>query len=201
MVNLLISFYEDSNIVRQKELSEALQLNLENRLIDRIFLVSEQTSISIVDKKIEIVRVDIRPTYNDFFRLTHKYSNDINIIANSDIWFDEENIQKLKDYRWRHREVFALTRWTTKNEFYGHPFSQDCWIINGRIETLEQANFSLGKPGCDGKISYLLSNSGYQVRNPSLSIKSYHNHFSEIRKYTTQDTLPKPYKNLTPTLL
>lgn len=204
-VNLFISYYIERNVVRQKELSNALLFNVQNKFIDNVFLVSEHIVKYVKGGKIIKYPVKNRPSYNDFFKLTEQYPDDINIIANSDIYFDEKGIELLIKYSWKEKEIFALTRWESPVKFYGYDFSQDCWIKKGKIDKIEGGIINLGVPGCDGKIAYLLSEAGYEVRNPSLSIKAYHNHKSEIRNYIVsnivKNVIPKPYKAIKPTIL
>ena len=85
--------------------------------------------------------------------------------------------------------------------FHNRRDSQDCWIVKGRFKDIPQANFTLGKKGCDNKIAYLLSKY-YDVINPSQSIRTFHLHLTNIRNYaphgTSEDLVPPPYKFLVP---
>ena len=74
-----------------------LKKNLENEYIDHIFILAESgeniTTEPMLENyldKVSYHRTDKRPTYNDFFAMINIVSepNDINIIANSDIFFD-----------------------------------------------------------------------------------------------------------------
>jgi hypothetical protein len=199
-VNLFISHYTDNNPARQRELSNTLISNIRNELIDRVVLISESFIETEKEGKIIKYPQSKRPTYNDFFELTKQFQNDINIISNSDIIFTKEAITLLKRHNWRQNEMFALTRWENSRHFYGHDFSQDCWIKKGRIDMIQGADFCLGIPGCDGRIAHLLSKH-YVLRNPSLTIKIFHNHTSNLRNYSGLSTLPKPFLCIKPTRL
>jgi len=62
--------------------------------------------------------------------------------------------------------------------------SQDVWIFNNKINKSINADFSLGVLGCDNRLSFLLNESGYNVTNPSKTIRCIHRHNSNIRNYT-----------------
>ena len=89
MVNLYTSFYQDKDAKRQKELLYCLNKNIENPLIDNIFLIVEGEVKLPKSDKLVIVNAN-RPTYRNFFDLvndTVTSVNDISIIANTDIYF------------------------------------------------------------------------------------------------------------------
>jgi hypothetical protein len=91
-------------------------------------------------------------------------------------------------------------------EFWNHADSQDVWIFNGPVEKGVDANFLLGHPGCDNALAYKLEFSGYEVLNPSLTLKTYHQHLVMVRNYLNQKGeqkekgIPPPYKILVPTI-
>jgi len=67
---------------------------------------------------------------------------------------------------------------------------------------IEGADFTLGIAGCDNKIAHLL-NKHYTLKNPSLSIKTYHLHNTNIRNYINfshVERLPPPYFTIKPSL-
>lgn len=58
---------------------------------------------------------------------------------------------------------------------------------------------------CDNSIAHLLSVAGYEVKNPSRTLKTFHFHITNIRNYTNIsgqaiNVIPPPYKLLPPTL-
>lgn len=172
---------------------------------------------------------DKRPTYNDYFAITTKLFNgktNINIIANLDIIINPEELVQQKgadirnvvsDYIMNEKTCLALTRWDVKTDnvfntnnhidsstFFDRDDSQDTWIFMGGVPQISGADFTLGIAGCDNKISYLLEASGYNVINPSRTIKTYHLHLTNIRNYTdivghATERLQPPYKLLQPT--
>ena len=195
MINLFINYFEHGNPDRKKELEYCLEMNKANKLIDNIIVVNRGE----------------RATYGDFFRAMADYGNDVNIIANTDIYFDKtikeaEVIQK--------NDCYALTRWENYagkvisfNARHGRPgyvqpsppqWSQDAWIfrgsirpesfdnviaVNGTNRKNEEIPFCLGIPGCDNKIAAMLREKGYNVINPSLTIRAIHLHKNSSRSY------------------
>lgn len=188
MINLFINPYK--NNLRQSEFDLCLSKNNENRYIDNIYLVRDGE----------------RATIQDFFDVMSRHPNDVNIIANLDIYFDDtirlaERIGK--------NQCYALTRWEdvkgkviSFSDQHGKPsppeWSQDAWIFRGSVSQRNfqivtalhkhsgssvSIPFTLGVPGCDNKLAAMLKNFNYAVTNPSLSIKAIHLHESELRTY------------------
>lgn len=189
MINLFVNYYQDKDPERQKELDVCLKKNLENKLLN-VVVIDSQT----------------RMTYNDYFKLINNYSSfeDINIISNSDIYFDETiertNILNAK-------QCFALTRWNFNQDgtstYFNCSDSQDCWIFRGKIADVE-GSFFLGYRGCDNRIAYEFQRAGWNISNPSLTIISYHLHLSDVRNYSLTDNeflIPGPYLQLYPSSL
>src|ERR1017187_6700457 len=103
-VNLLIGLYVDKHRSRQHELEYCLRQNLKNSSIDKVVAVFDKQSdmnyyrALLPEGQISYVLVDNRPTFGSFFKLiNYRYPDDINIIANSDIYFDQ-TLQLVKDY-------------------------------------------------------------------------------------------------------
>lgn len=189
MINLFINYFEHSNTDRKKELEYCFEKNKKNELIDNIIVVNR----------------DERSTYGDFFRAMESYPDAVNIIANSDIYFDKtiELANKIGK-----NNCYALTRWELHegvvmsfNQRHGRPsppqWSQDAWIFRGSIKPENFDNviavnsrnqsvsipFQLGIPGCDNKMAALLREKGFTVTNPSLSIRVIHFHKNSSRSY------------------
>ncbi len=178
MIRLFYNYYEDKNPVRKREIDFCLQRNLNNKLITTVIIESAS-----------------KPTYEFFFEQINKITgpDDINIICNSDIFFDEtiSLVSGIKD-----KQLYALSRWNWFNDnyvvFFDRPDSQDTWIVKGKVEGVF-GNFTLGIRGCDNRIAYEFNKAGYGVTNPSKSIRSYHVHNSGVRNYTMADVVPEPY--------
>ena len=138
-----------------------------------------------------------RPTYRDLFSLCAEDA--INIVANSDIYFDDTI--RLCD-KMQPNDCYALTRYE-RGKLWGRPWwSQDVWIFKGSVKDrlLKQpVDFRLGVAGCDNRIAYEIWEAGYAITNPCLSIKTYHKHESKFRTYDREkEKIPGPYKLLRP---
>lgn len=177
--NLFFNFYKDN--ARQHEIDYCLKQN--EKVFDRVVIVQG------------------RPTFSQLFELTKQYPNDINCFCNSDIFFTEiESLKSIKE-----NECYALARWDLKGNmpyFINRVDSQDAWVFKGVVNNVE-ANFTMGKWGCDNRLAYEIQKAGYKVTNPSLSIKTIHVHAIDNRnhKRTEQNTIPPPYLTIKPSFL
>jgi hypothetical protein len=181
-VNLFVNYFEHPDPERQQEIDYCLQQNKANEYIDTVTLL------------------DGRPSFNDFFDCMEE--NAINIIANSDIYFDEtiklvENIRK--------DQAYCLTRWElvegklksfkTRNRGMKPMHSQDVWIFRGKPKKIPE-NIHLGIPGCDNKIAWHLQRQ-YRLKNPSSQIRAIHVHAERRRNYNPHNGVERyhpPYK-------
>lgn len=179
-MNLFINTYTDKNEERNNELIKCLELNKLN------------------NPSFHTYELQGRSTFKDFFNCINSVTSptDINIIINSDIYLPEGFNVNLSA-----NDCYALSRWDIQPDgsaiHYNNPSSQDTWIFRGAIKMVENCNFVLGVPGCDNKIAYQLQQAGYRVTNPSLSIKTYHLHLSNVRRLEKRGgkifRLPRPY--------
>lgn len=185
-IRLFYNHYVDDNPERYKEIEYCYNKNKENKLFDLIIVESKSN-----------------PTFDLFFQKINDVSgpNDINIICNSDIFLDD-TISLSRSIN--HKEIYALTCWEYRDQnniiFKNSKNSQDTWIFRGKIENVN-GNFPLGKPGCEGRIAYEFHKGKYKLFNPSMSIKTYHFHNSNIRRYSPKDQVPGPHIFITPTIL
>jgi len=202
MICLFQNYYTDKDKDRNNELRVCLQKNINNPLIDKIYLLSEE-SIFINNKKIIKVPANKRPTYSDFFNYINSIvlSSDISIISNSDIYFDS-TLSLLTPFS--DNTCYALCRWDG-DTFYNHSDSQDAWIFKGKIKDIKDLDFGLGIAGCDNAIAYKIEQAGYNILNPSKSIRAIHLHNTEVRNYIQNGKvikrIPPPYKQIAPTEL
>lgn len=204
MLRLFTSFYNEKIIERKQELVECLINNSQNGFIDEIIvLIEPDASIPIQHEKIRYIQSQ-RPTFKKFFDTVNDLvsSNDISIISNSDIFFDE-TVQHL--LKLRMLDCFAVSRWEVdENKQKGDLVqrrgdSQDFLVFKGKIKPIEFCDFPLGKLGCDNRICYEIKQAGYNIYNPALTIKGWHLHSSNVRNYNpferTDDTVvPPPYQ-------
>jgi len=213
MIRLFVNYYQDPNPERQKELEECISKNIANPLLDKIYLITDakvlyQAARNSTDK-LYIMQYDGRPTYSFLFNLANEHSTpgDIIIIANIDIFFGERALMLVQNYLGR-MTCFALSRWEKSGDgvYYllDRPDSQDSWLFRCPIATIANAEFTMGKPGCDNAIAQRIEAAGYSIFNPSHHIQSFHVHDSGIRYYNSYDPIQvvdEPYKLLPPTTL
>ena len=141
-----------------------------------------------------------RPTFTEMFRMCKP--DMINVIANSDIYFDDTIREPIGA-----NEVRALSRWDIQADgsakLWDHQDSQDAWIVYGGPHEVD-APFTMGTPGCDNKLLWILREAGWRVTNPSKTIKAYHLHLVDFRSYLSGESgkarggaklyrLPPPY--------
>jgi hypothetical protein len=191
MINLFINHYQCGDKKRQIELDYCKESNENNPLIDRI------------------INFPNRITYNNFFTETKNYPNDVNILANTDIYFNHtlENVNQIKS-----NECYAITRSElegdevvtfdqkhTYNKEAQARHSQDVWVFRGYVQNV-YGNFNLGIPGCDNRIAYEISRA-YKVINPCYEIQCIHKHEEKTRSYNLPQgvtVVGMPYKFVEP---
>lgn len=171
MINLFVNPFEHKNPARVKEFHECQHRNKSNKYIDRI--------------------IEIRPnenaTYQDFLDAMRDYPNDVNVMSNYDIYFDD-SIRALTGIK--PMTAYAITRHEVNTgEIFTHNSprdswnSQDVWVFPGapvdNMKFVRQSAwwpFPLGIGGCDNHFAWLLNRVGYQVINPAYSVKCWHIH-------------------------
>lgn len=228
-INLYINYYVDTHHHRKQEISYCTVRNINNPQIDNAYVLIDDKHIQhfkdllqrsikegilkseCVDK-VTIISCNVRPTYNDYFVISKKYSqaNDISVLANTDIFFDEISLIKLKDFHWRENYCMALCRYDIidkdyNSKFFDRPDSQDVWVVKGSFPIMPEVDYGLGRAGCDNKVAYAFSQR-MKVINPSLEILTFHLHLTEVRHYISKhgqviDPLPPPYLQIQPTML
>lgn len=192
MFNLVIPYYNSNNKDRQLELDTCLIKNANNPNIKKIYLMTdniyELDFINIdVKNKIKQILVDDdnkkRMSFSYIFNFTNKYlKNEKCIVANTDIYFDN-SLSLLLNYN-LDKTFISLTKYEIKNSIPQLSIGWDSWIFQSPINLdLDIINFKFGIPLCDNRLMAEAINSGYNVINPSLTIKSYHLHESNYRTY------------------
>ena len=206
-IHLYTTFYTEKKDSRRQELLTCLQYNLNNDAITTITIFNEGGDLSdFKHAKLNAVSIGQRPTYQEFITHinSHTSADDIHILANTDIYFDQ-NIIVLKEVMFHH-DCYALSRWDTtegrKPLLYNHNGSQDAWIFKGPIKKTLNADFPLGVPRCDNRFMFEIKNAGYKLKNPAFSIKAFHLHEGQRELvYTENDNIykiSKPYLYLYP---
>ncbi len=202
MITLFTTFYIPCQPQRLVEYINCLRINLSNPSIEKIKVLLEtkkshsDTNLSFLEEikheKLEIIQIDQRPVYSDFFTIANQIgSSKVIAICNADIYFDETSKIEVaetisSDSFWtisRYNED-EENKWTlTERADIG---SHDCWVFRTPIRSF-QSNYHLGILGCDQIIAQRAVEAGLMVSNPCLSIVLRHLHRSEVRN----DTLNK----------
>ena len=205
MIHLFTCWYDAGNPVRQTELEECLRRNLANQHIKQVVLWKDSGSVPVRESKLLVCEKTRQPTFDDLFALANTIcaGNDIAVIANTDIWFDDTvalagNIGSNDCYALlRREEDCKLLSW----EGVPREDSQDAWIFRAPI-SLVNADFSPGRPSCDNALAYRFWKHGYDCSNPARSIHIHHLHASGLRNYNSENhRVPRPWLHLAPTVL
>lgn len=202
---LLMEYFQPKNYLRFSEYLYALHENLKNNLIDKIVLfISDNSELAYTSSKFQIVHLEQRPTYQTFFDYCNQnFSNQICIVSNSDIIFDE-SLQKIKE-DYLTSTVYALSRYELQEDYTIQarpevqlPTSQDAWVFKTPFN-VKDANYNLGHKTCDLKIAYVISSFGYKVKNPCKDIILKHAHRINYRTYNNNTGYPHPLLSTPPT--
>lgn len=215
---LVTQFYKHTNKRRYGEIKSCLVNNLLCPYIDKIVLINEKDYSDEYNKlfcnteKILQVVTGNRLLYSDFLVYVRDVipNNVYVILSNADMYFDD-TITEL----WKidmNNKMLCLLRWNV--DIHGHSTlfgpradSQDSWIclsntIKSKNIDYSLFNYHLGMPGCDNAFAGHILKHKILISNPSMSIKSYHLHNSNIRNYNTSSTIKaNVYINLAPTYI
>jgi hypothetical protein len=207
---LITSYYIPSNQERLNEINFSLQKNVDNEQIKKIVLLNNNIFdlAHINDPYNKITQIIIsnnfnyRPKFSHFIRhINENYKNEICIIANSDIYFNDTlnkiNISNITN------KVLSLLRYDLKKDNtieifrkfdthkkdirYGHPRddAQDSWIFLSPLNIpYDSINLMFGTPGCDNMFANAVYEAGLIITNPCYDIITIHVHESNYRTYT-----------------
>ena len=206
-MNLIIEYFNSRNHMRNGEYLYCLHQNLANELIDNVYLFMEDDAeLNFNSSKIHRMVRENRPTYKDLFDFCNQELEDqICVVANADIIFDD-TLRFFKSLDMS-KQFYALSRWeiSTKDgknweiEPYDNSASQDSWIFKTPISTSDSMNYTMGKPGCDNKITYHMRELEYTCRNPGKKVVTIHFHPTNFRTYDIRtDRVPGPYLLIAP---
>jgi len=183
--------------LRSKELEQSLCNNLDSPFIEKIHLfvddndaVQRLNEISNHSDKIVIIEIGKKPKYSDFFNyILHHLKNNICMIANSDIYLHEIDINIIANLQ-KNKIAYALTRYEYD---MSHPLinsycgSHDAYIFNSKFidESIinEHTDFYQNFPGIETHIIKTLCNVGFNVYNPCKQIKIVHLHKTDLRQH------------------
>jgi hypothetical protein len=226
-MNLITTYYISENIDRQNELKKCLIKNIQNKYIQKIYLLNSEIYdldfIMSVDIYNKVTQIQI---YEDSDNMSEsknilKYSDAIDfinknlggslcILANSDIYFNE-TLSKIS-YESMHGKFYALLRYDEeingkKTIFKRHDIprddSQDAWIFNSPLQiNLMYLDFRFGTLGCDSIFANAVhDNTFLKVSNPAYDIITTHVHQTQFRTYNCDDRIHGKYALIKPTNL
>lgn len=211
---LIQQYYKPREAVRAVEIDKCLKKNLENPLIDKVYLLSESANYKLPksDKLVLIVKKE-RITYANCIELIQKQIGKGHLVAfaNADIYLDLSWVNL-----WStdiHDTLLALLRWEEEGsndqpELYGpRSDSQDVWVIHSdsvleRVWPAQLAPFQIpfGIAGCDNAILVEFLRMKFKIVNPAMSLRTIHVHKSQIRTYDPKDIVDRSvYMHVEPT--
>lgn len=192
-LSLFLPFYTPRDKERALELRTCLKKNLNCGVLDRIYLLQDDdTILPFKDERLIVLHMAQRPTYLDWVQRSRQLCPDhISILANSDIYFQDDITKLRKTFAAQPNSFVALSRYDQLDGSlvpHANPhWSQDTWaFLPGRplpngMEA--QLDIPLGTPRCDNKIAYVFSINGFDVINPFEQITSVHLHETGLRYY------------------
>jgi hypothetical protein len=203
---LFTTAYPEENERRRSEYKQCLELNLANESIDEICILCEGDDEWLPkNEKIKIRRIFNRPSYQNYFDWISELTTgaDISIIANSDIYFDQQ-LSLFSYWKIPSECVLVLARWdvtqSDKPTLVDRNDSQDAWVFKGPLRNV-QADFPVGIPRCDNRFLHELKKAGYEVINPAFSVRAYHLHAGTRPEYQNENLehfVEPPYAYLWP---
>ena len=205
---LITTYYLSDNLERQKEIDRCLFININNKHIKKIYLLTNQKyDKSIVNNK-KIIQVIVsedenyKLKYNDAIRFINDNLKDkICILSNSDIYFDNSLSKITKDII--QNNFFGILRYDEDIDgnkkiftFFDEPRSdsQDCWIFQSPLKVdYDKINFQFGTLGCDNIFASVVNDIGLHVSNPCYDIIITHVHLTNLRTYNVDNRIHGKY--------
>ncbi len=239
-IHLIVQYYTvEDDLKRQNEIDECLRRNVIEARFDIVHLLCESkkdllTATSLVKSyisagnKVSVVphNIQLRLSWSDATRYISagcKNDDDMFVVANADIYFPSESIDKIRSIKSLDRTVLSLLRYDTREdgnlELFGtnkraaqyhrnviHGASQDCWVLNlaaaNALIARNDIEFKIGGEHlCDSKINWIFRDCGFRVLNPSYEVISVHLHAGRKRNYLMQSDLRPPFHTPPPTTL
>ena len=183
---LITQYYKCKTKERQKELESCLQINIHNKYISKIILLSEKELPSyLCHEKVKVIDRKSRSTFGDMFKASNDYKGEICIIANSDIYFDDS----LKFvYKLDLTSAFLTPcRYNVREDgSYYKPKRRgggvDAWFFKSPTG-LENINIMVGALACDQRLNHVIWKRGYELYNCYEELKIYHLHLVDEHNY------------------
>jgi hypothetical protein len=191
-ITVFTPYYAAGTPERQAELDLCLERNLACAAVSHlILLVDDGHTPPVRHPKLQVLKVEGRPSYAEWVRLTQKLAKrGISVLANSDIYFDQ-SVSDLRKCITGPEKFLALSRYEKiGKDLQPHAkpkWSQDVWGFHTDAvfppSLLKALEIPLGVPRCDNKVAYLFGVHGWQVYNPLRFVRSIHVHETQQRNY------------------
>ncbi len=186
MINIITSFYDSKNEMRNLELLKSLTNNIESKYIKKIHLfvdneeslelLKNATNNNIYENKIHVIEIK-KQYYNDLFKYSDNLINEICMIINNDIYLYDIKIPEILNID--NDIIHAITRYESD---FKSPFidnycgSHDCFIFKSPLKKYDNSNNNIFfeidivksfiRDNCDAKNTGLF----YQYYNGSENI-------------------------------
>jgi hypothetical protein len=193
---LYSQYYRAKTPERQAEIDRCLEINLRHPGLDKVVVLREDDSPPIPKGTVacEVIDSNERLTYSQWLALAKREPEAIALLVNSDIYVGD-GLEYLDQVFATPNAFLALSRYNPETSGerlllnrYPH-WTQDTWGIRTDAPVpqslLYASTFSLGYPGCDNRIAYVMWSHGFDVKNPGYFIKTVHLHQEESRPYDT----------------
>jgi hypothetical protein len=201
MKNLFIQYFKTPDTWRQNEYDFCVKHNSKLKYFDNIYVISSDDLPIFSMNLIRLFCPSERPTYQYIFDLPEaSESNDLNFIANTDIYFDDT--VSLLERVVTDEIAIGLSRWYPPDDHYyvnnyhiegrAAPGSNDVWVWRGKCK-VKNGDFPIGYYACDGRIMKCFEEANYRVYNPAKDVKVWHKH--KYRSKGIPPTVPGPYWN------
>jgi hypothetical protein len=174
----------------------------ENNTGDFLKILKLRVNSEILNKKLIVLEYNNRPTFEFIFELSDAlFPNGIIHVSNADI-VTNETIRKVPDFITEDK-FFVLSRneadAKTKNTQglilnqlgVANTFSADMWIYKAPRKYIFKSDFGIGTFHCDSFLNYFISESGYELYNPCLSVDIFHIHDPKFNSSETKAKVQK----------
>lgn len=169
-MNLISQWYTPKDPQRLREIILARKSNESSGLFSKLTYLNG-------DQK--------RWSFREMFDLaSSQHRGEVCVIANTDIMFDSATMRELPSIC-KPMRLVALTRWEDDSSprMLGHfvdrrffSGTQDSWAFIGGSLPAMASDVQMGIVGCDQIVAGWAAESGCEVLNPALSIKTFHVH-------------------------
>jgi hypothetical protein len=211
---MITSLYNEKNSDRLKEYLLALNLNIFNQLINRIYVFYDYSNGCNYEieklmshEKVSVIEYNGRPSFRELFEFSNIIGSGKWIVCNGDI-VPSLDFGKLLTREWPKKNgnniILSITRWEFVSEddisiFHlggrmPNVLSQDTWVYEAPLNYPSELNqVRMGEMLCDSNLNYLFKLHNLSIYNPCLDLRTFHIHFQNARSYVSSDTSKKMF--------